>query len=279
MTESADSIIEGFPHSSIEKIKGEPTYYSIKEVERKLIKNASSFPSELGGGNHGYLGLVLKPTKYQLVTGETFTPHPNPGSLPIFPANPTQPQIAQVSNTHKEQLRLWREQHNLTKALKKQLTNVFEDKVLMELEDNYTGFNNISIQDILTRLYDRFGEVTSTELEEAESDLSKPFEPHEPFSVMICRIEDAIDIAEAAKCPFATQQIIHKALTSIIKAQALPETAMREWRSKSDADMTWSNFKKHFSKEIKVYQRDQGLVAKSTYNAANTANQALLQAE
>ena len=64
MTESVDSFIEGFPYSNIEKIKGELSYHSIKEVEQKLIKNASSFPSELGGGNHGYLGLVLKPAKY-----------------------------------------------------------------------------------------------------------------------------------------------------------------------------------------------------------------------
>ena len=108
----------------------------------------------------------------------------------------------------------------------------------MELEDNYTGFNNISIQDILDYLFDRFGEVTPTELEEAENDLSKPFDPHEPFGVVVCRIENAIDIAEAAKCPFTMQQIIHKALTSIIKAQALPEIAICQWRSKPETDKT-----------------------------------------
>ncbi|MFO0089249.1 MAG: hypothetical protein ACK518_00245 [bacterium] len=89
MTESVDSIIEGFPYSTITKHAGEPNYHAIKDVERKLIKNASSFPSELGGGNHGYLGLILTPEKYTLVTGHDFTPHQNPGSLPTFPANPT----------------------------------------------------------------------------------------------------------------------------------------------------------------------------------------------
>ena len=145
MTESADSIVDSFPYSNIEKIKGESLHHSIKEVERKLIKNALSFLSELGGGNYGYLGLVLTPVKRQLVTGETFAPHPNPGSLPTFPTNPTQPQIAQIISAHKEELRLWRQQHNLIKALKKQLTNVYEDKVLIEIEDNCAGFNNICI--------------------------------------------------------------------------------------------------------------------------------------
>ena len=226
MSDNVDTIIEGFPYSSIEKISGEPSYHNIKEVERKLIKNASSFPSELGGGQHGYLGLVLTPEKYQLVTGNTFTPHPNPGSIPTFPEHPTQPQIAQISTTHKEQLRLWRQQHELIKAIKKQLTNAFEDKLLKEIEDTYTGYNNVSIQEILQYLYDRFGEVTPSELEEAEKELSQPFEPFEPFGVFISKIEDAIDIAEAANCPFTTQQIINKALTSIIKAQALPNAAI-----------------------------------------------------
>jgi len=279
MADNVDNIIEGFPYSTIDKVSGEPTYHIIKEVERKLIKNASSFPSELGGGQHGYLGVVLTPTKYNLVTGHDFIPHPNPGSIPTFPDNPTQPQIARISTTHKEQLRLWRQQHTVIKALKKQLTNAFEDKLLKEIEDTYTGFNNVSIPEILRYLYDRFGEVTPAELEEAEQKLSQPFEPFEPFGVFICRIEDAVDIAEAAHCPFTTQQILNKTLTSIIKAQALPEVAIREWRNKTSEEKTWATFKNHFSKEVKNYQRDQGLTAKSTYNVANATNQALLQAQ
>ena len=89
MSDSIDSVIEDFPDSTITKHTGEPNYHVIKDVEHKLIKNASSYPSELGGGNHGYLGLILTSKKYVLVTGHTFTPHPNPGSLPTFPPNLT----------------------------------------------------------------------------------------------------------------------------------------------------------------------------------------------
>ena len=278
MSESIDSVIEGFPYSTIEKHIGEPHYQAIKEVERKIIKNASSYPSELGGGNHGYLGLILSPLKYELLTGILFNPHPNPGSFPTFPPNPTQPQIAQINATHKEALRLWREQNALIKAIKKQITNAFEDKNLKEIEDTYTGFNNVTIQDIFTYLYDRFGDVTPTELEEAEKTLNEPFNPNEPFGLFICTIEDAVDIAEAAGCPFTPQQAMNKALTNIMKAQALPDVAIREWRNKSTSDKTWSNFKAHFSKEVKDYQKDQGLTAKSAYHVANATNQAANQA-
>ena len=91
MSDNVDTIIKGFSYSNIERISGEPSYHSIKEVERKLIKNASSFPSELGDSQHGYLGLVLTPEKYQLVTRSTFTPHLNLGSILTFSEYLTQP--------------------------------------------------------------------------------------------------------------------------------------------------------------------------------------------
>ena len=46
--------------------------------------------STLGGGNHGFLGLILTPEKYQLVTSHAFEPHANPGALPTLPPNTTQ---------------------------------------------------------------------------------------------------------------------------------------------------------------------------------------------
>ena len=167
----------------------------------------------------------------------------------------------------------------MIKAIKKQLTNVYEPKHLKEIEDTYIGFNNISIQDIISYLYDRFGDVTPNELEDAEKVLNEAFNPNEPFGIFAYTIEDAVDVAEAAGCPFTTEQIINKALNSILKAQALPDIAIRDWRQKPSAEKTWANFKAHFSKEVREYQKDQGLTAKLAYNVANAANQALLQAQ
>ena len=66
----------------------------------------------------------------------------------------------------------------------------------------------------------------SLDLEEAEKAMNEPFNPGEPFSLFISTIEDAIDIAKAAKCPFTQQEIINKALNNIIKAQALSDVAI-----------------------------------------------------
>eukprot|EP00957_Ditylum_brightwellii_P034851 2640479-Ditylum_brightwellii.AAC.1 len=49
------------------------------------MENAAPVQSILGGGNHGYLSLVITPARYQQVMGHIFIPPPNPGPVPIIP--------------------------------------------------------------------------------------------------------------------------------------------------------------------------------------------------
>lgn len=275
---TVESIIESFPTSSIPSVEGEPTYKSIKEVEKCIITNASSIESELGGGQHGLLGLVISPERYLTITGHEFIPHENPGALPTFPPNPTQPQIAQANATHKEQLRLWREQNTAIKALKKQLTSAFDPKHLEEIHDNYTGFNNVTIQQIFTYLFNKYGDLDEADVEALDKQLAEPFDPNEPFSTFVKRIEDIMEVAEAAGCAYTPAQITSKAFSLINKSQAYPE-GCREWKRKSNADKTWTNLKQHFTIEAKDYRKKSVHQAQDTYQAAHSANQALLEAQ
>ena len=49
MSKSTDVLLDLFLYSIIAKVEDEPNYYSIKEVEKKLMCNAASIPTELGG--------------------------------------------------------------------------------------------------------------------------------------------------------------------------------------------------------------------------------------
>lgn len=84
-------------------MQGEPTYKLIKQVEKFILENAASIHSKLGGGNLGYLGLVITPEKYVILSGGIqFTEHQNPPTLPPIPTGATQQQIAALTSTHKE---------------------------------------------------------------------------------------------------------------------------------------------------------------------------------
>ena len=232
---TVENIIESFPNSSIPIIEGEPTYDKIKQIKKLLIENASSIQTTLGGGNYGYLGLILKLAKYQTVTGHQFQPHPNPGALPVIPHGTTQHQILSANAQHKESLRLWREQNIIIKALKNQLTGSVDKKYIADLHETYTGYNNVSIQDLFDYLYTNYGDLDEGDLATIEESMNLPYDPMEPFSVFITRIEDGMDLAEATGAPYSENQIVKKAVNLIVKAQCFPE-GVCEWKRKVAID-------------------------------------------
>ena len=77
-------------------------------------------------------------------------------------------------------------------------------------------------------LYDRFGKVSTLELEEAEKTFTEPFNATAPFGTFTKKLKETMDLAEAAGCPYTPEQLVTKAFNCILKAQTLPETSTRE---------------------------------------------------
>ena len=95
----------------------------------------------------------------------------------------------------------------VTRALKNQLTNVFHASYISDLHDNYTGYKTITIQEILQHLYESYGDLDENYLEANEKILTQEFNIAEPSSVFVKRIEDCMDIAEAAGAPCTDAQL------------------------------------------------------------------------
>ena len=64
---SVEDVTNAFP-TAVTKITGEPNYESLKNLKDELKANAASIPTTLGGGTHGYLGLILSPAAYAVVS-------------------------------------------------------------------------------------------------------------------------------------------------------------------------------------------------------------------
>ena len=69
-------------------INGEPTNKSLKCLKTELRVNGSSVDTDLGGGDHGYLGLILTNVEYAriILTPTPFVAPNFPGVLTIDPA-------------------------------------------------------------------------------------------------------------------------------------------------------------------------------------------------
>ena len=77
-----------FKYKTPSPINGEPTYKSLKRLKMELRADASSVDTDLGGGNHGYLGLVLSDAEYTRInpTPPQFRAPNFSGALVIDPA-------------------------------------------------------------------------------------------------------------------------------------------------------------------------------------------------
>ena len=83
MLGAADYATLYFKYKTPTPIQGATTNKTIKQLKQELRANASSVESDLGGGDHGYLGLVLTDAKYATVTATPFVPPTYPAMLTI----------------------------------------------------------------------------------------------------------------------------------------------------------------------------------------------------
>ena len=90
-----------FRYKTPTPIQGTPTYKALKRLKAELRANASSVESNLGGGDHGYLGLVLSDAEYATVDAIPFAAPAYPNDLNI-PANATQIQAFSLKEEHEE---------------------------------------------------------------------------------------------------------------------------------------------------------------------------------
>ena len=72
-----------FEHPNLTKIIGIPTYDALHLLHNEIKSNAISVHSNIGGVQHGYLGLVVSPTACTLLSNSPFVPPIHPGILAI----------------------------------------------------------------------------------------------------------------------------------------------------------------------------------------------------
>ena len=124
-----------FPYSSPTLIQGEPTYKAIKRLKNELRANASSIDSDLGGGDHGYLGLILTEEEYARVCpGTPFVAPAYPGQLSI-PSGTDTIDALNLREAHKRDMHLYREYKDIERALLKYIIVAVEPKYIDSLKN------------------------------------------------------------------------------------------------------------------------------------------------
>ena len=78
--------METFPHPTLPKTEGIPTFACINDLHIKLNANAASIQSDLGNGRLGLLYLTVTDDVYNTLSDTPFIKPANPGQIPTVPA-------------------------------------------------------------------------------------------------------------------------------------------------------------------------------------------------
>ena len=272
-----DEFIQSFPHQ-LTKITGIPTFATLTNLRNQLKANAASVPTTRGGGEHGYLGIVLSDAIYNTISNTPWTVANHPGINPVVPPAATAHTTARIVREHTENMRQWREYQNVESALKKQLTNAIEPIYLRAIRNRHTGYANQTLRQILHYLFTAYGSLQPNELQLNQSKLQEPWDPNTPFELLIDQIEECMEIADAGGQPFTPTQIINTAYTLVFNTGMYFDEC-KTWRQLPNNDKTWTQFKTHFleaQKDLRLQQQttqQAGFHANfaSTHNANETA--------
>ena len=241
-----DYITTYFKFTSLTRSVGKPTYETIKSIKEELKANAASVHSDKGGGNHGYLGLILSPTAYASIPGTIpFIPPVHPGVLTI-PANSTEQRRAIIQHTYQENIREYREYIDVKNALKKQLSQSMDKKYLQKHTNKQTSTITDTIPVVLLSLYKRFAPITSRTLRETENIVrDQVYSLQDSLEDVWTSIEDLIELAEAAGLEYSEEQKLAMALEVLTNVPDF-EKACIEWHNTLPATQNWSTFTLHF---------------------------------
>ena len=134
MSESHNNFFKFFATKILLKIDGEPDYFQLKTLKDHLKANATRFPSDLGGGAHGHLGLVLSPVEYATLSATPYNQPGHPGPL-VIPLRTTQHASSVPQDQHKKALVLFHETIDLKNALKNQITDCIDETYYRDILD------------------------------------------------------------------------------------------------------------------------------------------------
>ena len=183
------------------KIHGEPQFESLQTLKDQLKTNSQTVVSDLGGGAHGHLGLVLPADEYALVSPVPYVFPVHPGALNI-PAGTAQHEAIRLRDEHKERIRVYREALGIQQALLKQIVAAVDEDYLKELRNEHTNAITLTIPEILSHLTTTYGQVDSSDLRKQEEQLTLfHWNANDPPAEMYNLVENLVKASIAAGMP------------------------------------------------------------------------------
>jgi hypothetical protein len=185
-----------------QKLLAHPTLTPYKPLRNQLKRNAANIQSNLGGGTHGDLGLILSDAAYALFApGTPYIWPANLGQLPIFPAGATGPQISAIKQFHCVQLFEFNRCTNVELALERFLIQSIDNIFIHALHQQHIGYANWTTRELLDHMFNSYGRVHPDNLVTNTKQMQEPWDPNTPFENLAKQIDNSANFADTANQP------------------------------------------------------------------------------
>ena len=98
-----------------------PTHLTLSNLHKELNAFAMKQKSSRGGGQHGYLALVIPPAAYLALTNVTFVIPVYPGENPVHPVGANGPIITESNRAHLANLNQFNTYREVENGLKEMI--------------------------------------------------------------------------------------------------------------------------------------------------------------
>jgi hypothetical protein len=268
MASTPDELIAGFPHSSLPKVTGDPTFEDLKVIRRLLNTNTMSVASYEGGGRHRHLWIIMTNEEYFAVAVDVFPVPNNPRPSAAVVAGMTAAVIAETTRLHKEATQVYCIYHNVDQDIKKLIIESFNDVYLNAHLDEIVGYANCMSLQLLTHLLTYYAMIFPTELTQNYERLTAPYDPNQPIETLFQQIQDARAFAVAGGHTYGAAMIVNVAYTLVFNTGLFPD-ACRAWQSSAIAGKTWAQFKLDFATAHREFCLTNQTAHQSGFHIAN----------
>ena len=147
-----------FPHTTLTKIIGKPKHENVTILRKEMYANAMQNDCTLGGGDNGYLGIIMPAVAY----ADKQTKEGNNNPIAFVKPQPPDPTAAAsiIYSTNSSILDF----KSMEGQLKGQIMDAIERKYIAELDDEQYGFANITAKTLLAYIVTKYDVITHHDL-------------------------------------------------------------------------------------------------------------------
>ena len=225
---SVKATLDGF---NITRVSQLPTIRSVKILTMELCNMAAAVESNMTGGKHGHMYIILLQPDYRIATKNNSAnvnqlqkpDDVNPKFKTEKKEDLTRYRIMQLKHKTKEALAAYITQEEVSKEISRRMVASIEPEFIEELKNEYTGYTNETPKSFLAHLAKEYCAATIDDKLKAVREFETPWDQVVTISTWITRLEQlrrkcteaGVDIdearmvltitANAMKCPLFTQ--------------------------------------------------------------------------